>query len=320
MQVFCSIYFVVCTSMFIFLDLYRHALSRKIFFNHHKPENMKWQGRQGSDNVEDRRGMSPGKIAAGGGIGTIVIAIIVLLLGGDPTQLLNNHDEPVQSETGTVKSTPEEDAMVNFVSVVLKDTETVWGRIFEKSGSTYVQPKLVLFRDQVESACGYATSASGPFYCPGDLRVYLDLSFLEELKNRFGAYGDFAVAYVIAHEIGHHVQNQLGILEKVNERRARSGQSKSKELSVRIELQADFLAGMWAHYEQTMNDALEPGDIDEAINAAAAVGDDVLQKKYQGRVVPDSFTHGTSEQRKKWFRKGYETGDFDKGDTFRGSI
>ncbi len=281
---------------------------------------MKWQGRQGSDNVEDRRGMSPGKIAIGGGIGTIVIAVIVLLLGGDPTQLLNSSDQSAPTESGQVATSPEEEQMAQFISVVLKDTETVWGKIFEQSGSTYQQPKLVMFRDQVQSACGYASGASGPFYCPGDQKVYLDLSFFDELKSRFGAYGDFAVAYVIAHEIGHHVQNQLGILEKANSARARSGQSEANDISVRIELQADFLAGMWAHYEQTLLNTLETGDIDEAMNAAAAVGDDVLQKKYQGRVIPDSFTHGSAAQRKEWFRRGYTSGDFAQGDTFNSSI
>ncbi|MGB8491462.1 MAG: neutral zinc metallopeptidase [Bacteroidales bacterium] len=279
---------------------------------------MKWKGRQSSDNIEDRRGMSTGKVALGGGIGTIVIVLIVLLLGGDPTQLLNSTQKP--AESGQITTTPEEDEMVAFISVVLKDTETVWGKIFQQSGTDYREPKLVLFRGQVESACGFASAASGPFYCPGDEKVYLDLSFLDELKSKFGAYGDFAVAYVIAHEIGHHVQDQLGILEKVNVRRERSGEAKSNELSVRIELQADFLAGMWAHYEQTMNDAMESGDIEEAMNAAAAVGDDILQKKYEGRVVPDSFTHGTSAQRKGWFRKGYMSGDFEQGDTFSADI
>ena len=279
---------------------------------------MKWKGRQGSDNIEDRRGMSTGKVALGGGIGTIVIVLVILLLGGDPTRLLNSTQE--QAESGQITSTPEEDEMAGFISVVLKDTETVWGKIFKQSDQTYRRPKLVLFRGQVESACGFASAASGPFYCSGDEKVYLDLSFLDELKSRFGAYGDFAVAYVVAHEIGHHVQNQLGILEKMNARRERSGEAESNELSVRIELQADFLAGMWAHYEETMNDALEQGDIDEAMNAAAAVGDDVLQKKYQGRVVPDSFTHGTSAQRKEWFSKGYTSGDFEQGDTFSADI
>ncbi len=280
---------------------------------------MKWEGRKGSDNVEDRRGMSTGKVALGGGIGTIVIVLVVLLLGGDPTQLLNGSRESQTNESGQVTTTPEEDAMAGFVSVVLKDTETVWGKIFEQSGKTYRQPVLVLFRDQVQSACGFASSASGPFYCPGDEKVYVDLSFLETLKEHFGAYGDFAAAYVIAHEIGHHVQNQLGILEKINAERSRSSQTRSNQLSVRIELQADFLAGMWAHYEQQM-DYLETGDVEEAMNAAASVGDDVLMKKYQGRVVPDAFTHGTAAQRKEWFRKGYDSGDFEQGDTFNADI
>jgi hypothetical protein len=282
---------------------------------------MKWEGRKGSDNVEDRRGMSTGKIALGGGIGTIVIALVIFLLGGDPSQVLNTTQESnPASESGQVTTTPEEDAMDQFVRVVLKDTETVWGKIFEQSGSTYTLPKLVLFRDQVESACGLASSASGPFYCPGDQKVYVDLSFLEELKSKFGAYGDFAAAYVVAHEIGHHVQNQMGILDKVNSERARSSQARSNELSVMTELQADFLAGMWAHYEQSMLNTLETGDIDEAMNAAAAVGDDVLQKKYQGRVIPDSFTHGSAAQRKEWFRKGYTSGDFKQGDTFNANL
>jgi predicted metalloprotease len=202
----------------------------------------------------------------------------------------------------------------------LKDTETIWGKIFEQSGSTYKQPTLVLFRDQVQSACGYATAASGPFYCPGDEKVYIDLAFCDQLKTKFGAYGDFAIAYVIAHEIGHHVQNQLGILSKINNERSRSSETRSNQLSVRTELQADFLAGMWAHYAESMLNTLEAGDIEEAMNAAAAVGDDNLQKKYQGRVIPDSFTHGTSAQRKEWFRRGYTSGNIDQGDTFNADI
>lgn len=278
---------------------------------------MKWQGRQGSDNVEDRRGMSGGKMALGGGIGTIVIVLLVLLLGGDPSQL---PDSTGGTDTGQVAATEEESQMAQFVSVVLKDTETIWGKIFEQSGSTYKQPTLVLFRDQVQSACGYATAASGPFYCPGDEKVYIDLAFCDQLKTKFGAYGDFAIAYVIAHEIGHHVQNQLGILSKINNERSRSSETRSNQLSVRTELQADFLAGMWAHYAESMLNTLEAGDIEEAMNAAAAVGDDNLQKKYQGRVIPDSFTHGTSAQRKEWFRKGYTSGNIDQGDTFNADI
>jgi uncharacterized protein len=280
---------------------------------------MKWQGRQGSDNVEDRRGMSGGRIALGGGIGGIVILFIVMLLGGDPTQLLNGLTGGGQ-QTEQVATSEEEDQMAKFVSVVLKDTETVWGKIFEQSGSTYRQPKLVLFRGQVESACGLASAASGPFYCPSDEKVYIDLAFCDQLKSQFGAYGDFAVAYVISHEVGHHVQNLLGILEKVNNQKSRISEKKANQLSVKTELQADFLAGMWAHYADQMLKTVESGDIDEAMNAAAAVGDDKLQKQYQGRVVPDAFTHGTSAQRKEWFKKGYDSGDFDSGDTFSADL
>ncbi|MBK8882784.1 MAG: neutral zinc metallopeptidase [Bacteroidales bacterium] len=282
---------------------------------------MKWEGRQGSGNIEDRRGRSTGRMAIGGGIGTIVIVIIVLLLGGDPAQLLDTMQSgDTSTETGQLVTTPEEDAMAQFVSVVLKDTETVWGKLFEQSGSSYRQPKLVLFRDQVQSACGFASAASGPFYCPGDEKVYIDLSFCDQLKTKFGAYGDFAIAYVIAHEIGHHVQNQLGILEKVDAQRSNLNQTRANQLTVRLELQADFLSGMWAHYAQEMLNTLEAGDLDEAINAAASVGDDNLQMKYQGRVVPDAFTHGTSAQRKEWFRKGWETGNLESGDTFSAKL
>ncbi len=282
---------------------------------------MRTEGRRTSDNVEDRRGMSSGgKMAIGGGIGTIVIALIVLLLGGDPTQVLDNSQGTTATESGTVTASPEEEAMKNFVSVVLAGTEDVWTKIFQQSNMTYQKPTLVLFRDQVQSACGYASGASGPFYCPGDQKVYLDLAFFDELKTKFGANGDFAIAYVVAHEIGHHVQDQLGILNKVNSERSRSSETRSNDLSVRTELQADFLAGMWAHYDQQMFNSLETGDIEEAMNAASSVGDDVLQKRYQGRVIPDSFTHGTAAQRKEWFRKGYTSGDFDQGDTFNSSI
>jgi len=279
---------------------------------------MKWQGREGSGNIEDRRGMSGRKMAVGGGIGTVVVILIVWFLGGDPSQVINTLQRG--SDTEQVKSTAEEDQMAQFVSVVLKDTETVWGKIFEKSNSTYHQPKLVLFRDQIESACGLASTASGPFYCPSDEKVYIDLSFCDQLKTQLGAYGDFAVAYVIAHEIGHHVQNQLGIIAKVEREKSGKSETKANQLGVRLELQADFLAGMWAHYAQEMLHTLDAGDIDEAMNAAAAVGDDKLQMKYQGRIMPDAFTHGTSAQRREWFRKGWETGDLKKGDTFKGKI
>ncbi len=225
------------------------------------------------------------------------------------------------TRTEQVQTTAEEDQMADFVSVVLKDTETVWGKVFEQSGSTYREPTLVLFRDQVQSACGYASAASGPFYCPGDEKVYIDLAFCDQLKTKFGAYGDFAIAYVIAHEIGHHVQNLLGVLDQVNTQRSRLSETRANQLTVRLELQADFLSGMWAHYEQQLPDnPVESGDIEEAMNAASAVGDDVLQMKYQGRIVPDAFTHGTAEQRKEWFRKGWQTGDFGQGDTFNAEI
>jgi predicted metalloprotease len=279
---------------------------------------MKWQGRQGSDNVEDRRGMSTKGMAVGGGIGTIVIVLIVLLLGGDPTPLLNDTGGTTQTEEYT--ATVEEEELAQFVKVVLKDTETIWGQIFSQSGNTYRMPTLVLFSDQVQSSCGYASASSGPFYCPGDEKVYIDLSFCEELKTKFGAYGDFAIAYVIAHEIGHHVQNLLGILDQVNSERSRLSENQSNQLLVRLELQADFLSGMWAHYAESMLNTLEAGDIEEAMNAAASVGDDVLQKRYQGRVYPDSFTHGSAAQRKEWFRRGYTSGDFNQGDTFNAEI
>lgn len=272
---------------------------------------MKWQGRQGSGNIEDRRGMSGGRIAMGGGIGTIVVVLIVLLLGGDPSQFFGGSQSG--SATEQVTTTPEEDEMAQFVSVVLKDTETVWGKIFEQSNSTYRNPKLVLFRDQVESACGLASTASGPFYCPSDERVYIDLSFCDQLKSQLGAYGDFAVAYVIAHEIGHHVQNQLGVLQKADSEKSGINKTKANQISVKVELQADFLAGIWAHYAREILNTLEAGDIEEAMNAAAAVGDDKLQKQYQGRVVPDAFTHGTSAQRKEWFKKGLDSGDLEMG-------
>jgi predicted metalloprotease len=207
--------------------------------------------------------------------------------------------------------------MGDFVRVVLADTEDVWSKVFEQNGMTYTNPKLVLFRDGVQTACGGASSASGPFYCPSDRKVYMDLAFFEELKNRFGAEGgDFAIAYVIAHEVGHHVQNLLGTSGKVSEQQQQLSQSGANRLSVALELQADFYAGIWTHYDQQMNQILEPGDIEEALSAANAVGDDALQKKMQGHIVPDSFTHGTSEQRMAWFKKGFETGDMNAGDTF----
>jgi len=281
---------------------------------------MRTEGRRTSDNVEDRRGMSTGKMAVGGGIGTIVIVLLVMLLGGDPSQVVDTMQEGTATESGPVNASPEEEKMVEFVSIVLAGTEDVWTKIFRESNLTYRKPTLVLFRSQVQSACGYATAASGPFYCPGDEKVYIDLDFFDDLRSNFGALGDFAIAYVLAHEVGHHVQNLLGILNDVNSQRSRMSEVNANRLLVRLELQADFLAGMWAHYDQKMFDSIESGDIEEAMNAAASVGDDVLQKRYQGRVVPDAFTHGSAAQRKEWFRKGYVTGDFDQGDTFNAQI
>ncbi|MCU0409436.1 MAG: zinc metallopeptidase [Bacteroidales bacterium] len=279
---------------------------------------MKWKGREVSRNIEDRRGMSRGRMAMGGGIGTIAIVVIVMLLGGDPSEVLNMSSGEPQS--GQFTATAEEEEMAQFIGVVLRETERVWGAVFEESGKTYREPTLVYFRDEVQSACGFASAASGPFYCPADEKVYIDLGFCDQLQTKFGAYGDFAVAYVIAHEVGHHVQNLLGILPQVQEERSRLSEKLANQLTVRLELQADFLAGMWAHYTDKMQNILEAGDIEEALNAAAAVGDDNLQMKYQGRIVPDAFTHGTSEQRKQWFRKGWETGDLEQGDTFKADI
>ncbi len=275
---------------------------------------MRWTGRRGSSNVEDRRGSGTGKMVAGGGIGTIVIVLIVWFLGGDPGQIPGEFGN-VQS--GPVESTAAEDSMAQFVSVVLADTEEVWAEIFANSGKTYREPKLVLFSGRVESACGFASAASGPFYCPGDEKVYIDLSFCNELKNKFGAPGDFAIAYVIAHEVGHHVQNLLGVLGEVQEQREQVSTTEANKLTVKLELQADFYAGIWANQAQQKFNILDPGDIEEALGAASAVGDDHLQMQSQGHIVPDAFTHGTSAQRMKWFKKGWETGDPGQGDTFR---
>jgi len=280
---------------------------------------MKWQGRRGSGNVEDRRGMSTGGKVVGGGIGTLVIVLLVYLLGGDPSSIIEQTGGG-QTTSGPIEASEEENQMAQFVSVVLADTEEVWDKIFREAGATYRKPTLVLFRDQVQSACGYATAASGPFYCAGDEKVYIDLSFCDDLQTKYGAQGDFAVAYVIAHEIGHHVQNLMGILDEVNVERQRLSEVRANQLTVRLELQADFFAGVWAHHASKMFNSLEAGDIEEALNAASSIGDDVLQKKYQGRVVPDNFTHGTAAQRSSWLRKGWQTGDLNQGDTFSAAI
>jgi predicted metalloprotease len=274
---------------------------------------MLWKSSRQSENVEDRRGVSPGGLAVGGGLGGIVILVIALLMGVDPRQLLNQAptNDP-RSATETSRPASEEEQK-QFVTHVLGSTEDVWSEVLRREGRRYVEPKLVLFTDQVRSGCGLAGAAVGPFYCPGDQKVYIDLAFYQELKDRFRAPGDFAQAYVIAHEIGHHVQNLLGVMERAKSNGMR--RETANQLSVRLELQADFLAGVWAHYAQ-MQGLIEPGDIDEALRAASAIGDDRLQRQSQGYVVPDSFTHGTSEQRSRWFRKGFETGDLRQGDTF----
>ncbi len=277
---------------------------------------MKWLGRRGSGNIDDRRGMSGGGMAIGGG--TIILVILGLLFGGDPQSILNqvSQNQPVQE--GKVGS-PQDDAG-KFADVVLADTDELWTEVFRENGKQYERPTMVLFDDLVASACGSASSATGPFYCPSDRQIYLDLSFQSELKNRFGAGGDFPMAYVIAHEVGHHVQNLLGVSENVQRLRSSLSEAEYNQLSVKLELQADFYAGIYANYiqklQQNGESVLEAGDIEEALTAASAIGDDRLQKQSQGRVVPDSFTHGTSEQRMKWFKKGYESGDMKQGDTF----
>ncbi|MCX8095426.1 MAG: zinc metallopeptidase [Caldisericia bacterium] len=276
---------------------------------------MKWKERRRSENVEDRRGRGVGGFAmAGGAIGIILLLIYTLLSGGNITDIFNNLTNDNKNNT-TYIETAEEKELSEFVSVVLADTEDAWTDIFKDYGETYVPPKLVLFTDAVYSGCGIASSQSGPFYCPSDETIYLDLSFFEELRDRFGATGDFAIAYVIAHEVGHHVQNLLGITDQIEKIRQRVSSKEFNEYSVRLELQADYLAGVWARYVEELG-YLEIGDLDEALNAASAVGDDRIQKEMQGYVVPDSFTHGTSEQRSRWFYKGYQTGNLDNWDTF----
>jgi predicted metalloprotease len=279
---------------------------------------MRWRGERESDNVEDQRGMSGGgRVAIGGGLGTLVIIIIAVLLGADPRQLLQQ--VPTETQPSTSQSSrpvnPKEEELKQFVSVVLGKTEDVWQEVFRQNGKQYREPKLVLFSDQVQSACGMASAASGPFYCPGDQKVYIDLAFYEELRRRFSSPGDFAQAYVIAHEVGHHVQKLLGISDRVDAMQQRMSEVEANKLSVRLELQADFFAGVFARYVQKQG-LLEEGDIEEALRAASAIGDDAIQKQTSGRVVPDSFTHGTSEQRLRWFRKGFDTGDIRQGDTF----
>ena len=291
---------------------------------------MKWRSNRRSSNVEDRRGMSSGR-GSGGGLGSLLLPLILRLAttkkglliivvvlgvlyftGTNPLQLLTGGSSNSISNTNTYKGTPKENELAEFSNKVLRSTEDVWNKLL----TNYKEPTLVLFTNSVSSACGSASSATGPFYCPGDDKLYIDLSFFQEMERRLNAPGDFAQAYVIAHEVGHHIQNLMGTTDKMQRLRGKISQKEYNQLSVRLELQADFLAGVWAHHSQNMNLILEEGDLQEALNAANAIGDDRLQKQATGRVVPDSFTHGTSAQRMRWFKKGFDTGDIKQGDTF----
>lgn len=278
---------------------------------------MRWQNREQSSNVEDRRGRTIKRVGGGIGIGAILMAVFALIMGENPLNVLQQvtNQQTEEVATGTNK---QEEVLAQFVGVVLKETESVWSKVFrEQLNEQYIEPKLVLYSGEDNTGCGYAQSTTGPFYCPADQRVYIDLSFYEELQTRFKAPGDFAMAYIIAHEVGHHVQNLLGITTEVENQRRRLSEADGNKLSVALELQADFLAGVWAHYTQKMENLLEKGDLEEALNAASSVGDDRIQMEARGYVVPDAFTHGTSAQRMFWFKKGYETGDINQGDTFK---
>ncbi len=280
---------------------------------------MKWRGRQESSNIEDRRGGGVRRAGIGGlgGLG-LVIAIVYMLMGGNPLDLLTLvQEQPVAYEQtgGEYKEGAEEAQLRQFSAVVLRETENVWNELFARSGRTYEEPTLTIYSGSVQSGCGFATAGSGPFYCPLDRKIYLDLGFYDVMRTTFGAPGDFAMAYVLAHEVGHHVQNLLGILEKVHGLRPRISQEQFNALSVKLELQADYLAGVFAHHIQHKK-LLDEGDFEEAMAAASAVGDDTIQKKTQGYIMPDSFTHGSSEQRMHWFRKGFQAGDLSQGDTF----
>ncbi|MBE7172767.1 MAG: neutral zinc metallopeptidase [Williamsia sp.] len=282
---------------------------------------MLWEGGRESSNVDDRRGISGGSILAGGGILGVIALVINFLLGGDPSQLPQSVPMGGGGQSMSAQETAADDKRAQFVKVVLGYTEDVWGQVFKENGSQYTDPTLVLFRDGTQSGCGGASSASGPFYCPADQKVYIDLSFYEELQNRFNAPGDFAMAYVIAHEVGHHVQDLMGTSAKMQRLRSQLSETEYNRYSVMLELQADFYAGVWANRLRNIKSAdqrsiIEPGDIEEALNAANAIGDDRLQQEAQGRIVPDAFTHGTSAQRVYWFKKGYQTGDLRQGDTF----
>lgn len=275
---------------------------------------MLWKGRRESSNVEDQRGRGGG-MAVGGGIGAIIIGLIYFIMGGNPADVLQGNQPLQQQEQAGPRSAREEE-LASFTKVVLADTEDVWDSLFSASGSTYRQPTLRLFTQSTQSGCGFASAATGPFYCPPDEKVYIDLSFFEEMNRRFQISGEFAMAYVIAHEVGHHIQKLMGTAEKVEQARGRLSEKEYNKLSVKLELQADFLAGVWAHHAQRMKQILETGDIESALSAANAIGDDRLQQQSKGYVVPDAFTHGTSRQRMEWFKKGYQTGDINQGNTF----
>ena len=274
---------------------------------------MRWLGQRESGNVEDRRGSGGGGLLVGGGIGSVVIAVIVMLLGGDPSEILNQGGS-AQTATQAPTNPQADDEAAKFTRVILASTEDVWTQLFASQNGQYRIPKLVLFRGVTQSGCGTASEASGPFYCPGDQKLYIDLSFYDDLAQRFGAPGDAAMAYVIAHEVAHHVQKQIGVMDKVDQARGQLSKVENNRLSVRLELQADFFAGVWAHHAKSLQ--MDKSDIEEALTAANAIGDDRIQEATQGRVVPDAFTHGTSAQRVYWFRKGFQTGDLNQGDTF----
>jgi predicted metalloprotease len=279
---------------------------------------MRWREGRKSENVEDRRGIRVSRGMLGGGIGTIILVLIALYFGVDPSMLLEQGTtQEVSVPSGSAERSAEENQMADFVSVVLADTEDTWHEMFRRSGKTYQEPKLVLFTDAVDSACGFAQSAVGPFYCPSDNKVYIDLQFYKDLQDRFHAPGEFAQAYVIAHEIGHHVQNLLGISDKVRSRQQGADKATANNLSVRLELQADCLAGIWAYHADRTRNIVEAGDIEAALRAASSIGDDRIQRQTQGHVVPESFTHGSSEQRVRWFKQGVETGDFAQCNTFK---
>lgn len=278
---------------------------------------MQWLGRRESSNVDDMRGVSGGGIAAGGGIlGVIFLLAKFFLGGGDTSDLQQAFPQGGQQQEMTTEQKASEDKEASFVKVVLADTEDVWDKIFGDMGKQYSKPRLVLYRNAIQSGCGGASSQTGPFYCPADQKVYIDLSFADELRDRFGASGDFPMAYVVAHEVGHHIQYLLGISDKMERLRSRLSETEYNKYSVKLELQADFYAGVWAHYDQKMKNVIDAKDVEDALNAASAIGDDRLT---QGRVSPDAFTHGTSAQRMYWFKKGYETGDIQQGNTFADS-